>query len=188
MVRLWNSIALREAVINAIVHNDYTREVPPKFEIFADRIEITSAGALPDSLSQTEFFEGYSIPRNKELMRVFKDLQMVGHLGSGIPRITRFFGPECFHFTENFLRASLPSHGPVHAEMEVTDPVTDPVTDKVTDPVTDPIDRLLQTLVKGPLSPSELQQKLALKHRPTFRANYLYPALEKGWIEPTLPR
>ena len=31
-VRLWNPIALREAVINAIVHNDYTREVPPKFE------------------------------------------------------------------------------------------------------------------------------------------------------------
>ena len=88
-----------------------------------------------------------------------------------IKAFPRFFGPEFFHFTENFLRASLPSHGPVHAEMEVTDP----------------IDRLLQTLVKGPLSPSELQQKLALKHRPTFRANYLYPALEKGWIEPTLP-
>ncbi len=46
---------MREAVINAIVHNDYTREVQPKFEIFADRIEITSAGALPESLSQTEF-------------------------------------------------------------------------------------------------------------------------------------
>ena len=32
--RLWNPIALREAIINALVHNDYTREVPPKFEIF----------------------------------------------------------------------------------------------------------------------------------------------------------
>ena len=73
-VRLWNPVALREAVINAIVHNDYTREVPPKFEIFADRIEITSACALPEGLTQAEFFEGYSIPRNKELMRVFKDL------------------------------------------------------------------------------------------------------------------
>lgn len=47
--RLWHSVAIREAIINAIVHNDYSNEVPPKFEIFDDRIEITSAGSLPDS-------------------------------------------------------------------------------------------------------------------------------------------
>src|SRR5690606_14734614 len=45
--RLWNSIALREAIINAFVHNDYTKEIAPKFEIFQDRIEITSVGSLP---------------------------------------------------------------------------------------------------------------------------------------------
>ena len=39
--RFWHPIALREAVINAIIHNDYTHEVPPKFELFDDRIEIT---------------------------------------------------------------------------------------------------------------------------------------------------
>ncbi|MCX6309899.1 MAG: putative DNA binding domain-containing protein, partial [Bacteroidia bacterium] len=63
--RFWNSIALREAVINAIVHNDFTREVPPKFEIFSDRIEITSTGSLPEGMTENEFFEGFSIPRNK---------------------------------------------------------------------------------------------------------------------------
>ena len=72
--RLWNSVALREAVINAIVHNDYTSEVPPKFEFFDDRIEITSFGSLLQGMTEKEFFEGYSIPRNKELMRVFRDL------------------------------------------------------------------------------------------------------------------
>lgn len=51
--QLWNSIALREAVINAIVHNDYTREIAPKIEIFNDRLEITSAGALPEGLSES---------------------------------------------------------------------------------------------------------------------------------------
>ena len=54
--RLWNPIALREAIINALVHNDFTREVPPKFEIFDDRIEITSTGSLPEGLSESEFF------------------------------------------------------------------------------------------------------------------------------------
>ena len=49
--RLWDMVALREAIINAFVHNDFTGEVPPEFEIFPDRIEITSAGGLPECLS-----------------------------------------------------------------------------------------------------------------------------------------
>ncbi len=56
-----------------------------------------------------EFFEGYSIPRNKELMRVYKDLEMVEQLGSGIPRILETYGRECFHFSENFLRMVFPA-------------------------------------------------------------------------------
>lgn len=106
--RLWNPIALREAVINAIVHNDYTNEVPPKFEIFDDRIEIISAGGLPQSLSQDEFYEGVSVPRNKELMRVFKDLDMVEQLGSGVPRILESYSRECFSFSQNFLKMAFP--------------------------------------------------------------------------------
>jgi len=101
---LWNPIALREAIINAFVHNDYTNEITPKFEIFADRIEITSAGGLPEGLSEQEFFEGFSVPRNKELMRIFKDLELVEQLGSGIPRILDYYGKESFVFSDNFLR------------------------------------------------------------------------------------
>jgi len=101
---LWNPIALREAIINAFVHNDYTNEITPKFEIFTDRIEITSAGSLPEGLSEQEFFEGFSVPRNKELMRIFKDLELVEQLGSGIPRILEHYGKESFKFSDNFLR------------------------------------------------------------------------------------
>ena len=43
---LVDPVALREAVINAVVHNDYTKEVPPLFEIFSDRMEITNYGGL----------------------------------------------------------------------------------------------------------------------------------------------
>ena len=111
--RLWNTIALREAIINAFVHNEYTREVAPKFEIFKDRIEITSAGSLPEGLSKNEFFDGFSIPRNKELMRIFKDLDLVEQLGSGIPRILESYSKACFHFSDNFLRMVFPSTAPV---------------------------------------------------------------------------
>src|SRR5690554_3895882 len=102
--RTWDSEALREAVLNAFVHNDYTTEIPPKFEIFSDRIEITSYGGLMEGFSEKEFFEGFSAPRNKELMRVYKDLELVEQLGSGIPRILKYYDKSCFSFSDNFLR------------------------------------------------------------------------------------
>lgn len=101
---LWEPVAIREAVINAIVHNDYTNEVPPKFEIFGDRLEITSAGGLPLGMDKDEFFAGFSNPINREIMRIYKDLDMVEHLGSGVPRILQYYSEEAFQFTSNFTR------------------------------------------------------------------------------------
>ena len=116
--RLWNPVALREAVINAFVHNDYTYEVAPKFEIFKDRLVITSCGGLPYSISQEEFFLGTSIPRNKELMRIFRDVELVEHLGSGIPRILQSYPKESFKFMENTLRVIFPIDEDLQALME----------------------------------------------------------------------
>lgn len=58
-----------------------------------------------------QFFEGYFVPRNKELMRVFKDLGMVEQLGSGVPRILESYGKECFSFSDHFLRMIFPVSG-----------------------------------------------------------------------------
>ena len=167
--KLWNPVALREAVINAIVHNDYTSEVPPKFEFFDDRIEITSFGSLPQGMTEKEFFEGYSVPRNKELMRVFRDLDLVEHLGSGVPRILNSYGKECFKFTENFLRMIFPA------------------SEQVTEQVTEQVKKIILTLDGNTLSTNEIMQLLELKHRPTFLYDYLKPALEQGFIEMTIP-
>lgn len=75
----------------------------------SNRIEITSAGSLPDMLSKEEFFEGFSMQRNQEMMRIFKDLDLVEHLGSGIPRILEAYSTDCFRFTDNFLRMTFPN-------------------------------------------------------------------------------
>ena len=106
--RLYHPVALREAMINAIIHNDYSYEGVPKFELFADRLEITSTGGIPQGLSESEFFEGYSMPRNKELMRIFRDLDLVEYLGSGMPRILQAYPKSSFRFTENFIRMTFP--------------------------------------------------------------------------------
>ena len=127
---LWDKVALREAVINAIVHNDYSFEVPPKFEIFPDRLEITSAGRLPESLTREEFFSGISIPRNKELMRIYRDVELVESLGSGIPRILRAYGEECFKFTDNFIRITFPVSGQGKSGEKTTQKTTQKATQK----------------------------------------------------------
>ena len=57
-----------------------------------------------------------------------------------------------------------------------------------TDQVTDQVKRLLGQLQKGEgVTAPKLMRRLKLKHRPTFRANYMQPALEAGLIEMTQP-
>lgn len=215
--RLWQPVALREAIINAIVHNDYTREVPPKFEIFDDRIEITSAGSLPDFLSVEEFFEGVSVPRNKELMRIFKDLELVEQLGSGLPRILQFYGRDSFKFTDNFTRsifyadkevleylkneesaAQVTEHDTDQVTEQVTPQdtphdtpqVTSQVTSQVTDRVIDQVTDQVKNLllaIDREYTRQELMTILSMKHNQTFRENYLYPALKNDLIEMTIP-
>jgi len=46
---------------------------------------------------------------------------------------------------------------------------------------------VLLALAEGELSPSALWKRLGLKHRPTFRENYLRPAIAQGLIAPTIP-
>lgn len=104
----WDTVALREAVINAIIHNDYATELVPKFEIFTDRLEITSAASIHPGQEQEYFFSGYSMPRNKAIMRVFKDLGMVEFLGSGMPRILNAYPRESYHFSSYFVRLTFP--------------------------------------------------------------------------------
>jgi hypothetical protein len=75
--------------------------------------------------------------------------------------------------------------------VQVSDPIT-AITDPVNRPSqptqsTDPVCRLLLLLTEGEKSSSELKLKLNLKHRPTFRENYLHPAFEQGLIEYTIP-
>ena len=183
---LWDKIALREAVVNAIVHNDYSFEVPPKFEIFPDRIEITSAGRLPESLSCEEFFNGISIPRNKELMRIYRDLDLVESLGSGIPRILRAYGRDCFSFTDNFVRITLPiSKGTPQRGVIISTEENVQVSVQVKS--------LIISISKRNLSVDEILKmykqvyKQVYKSHWYFKKKFISPAMQQGWIEMQYP-
>lgn len=101
-------VPLREALINAVVHNDFTREIPPVFEIFRDRIELTSYGGLIPGQSKRDFFSCSSMPRNRELMRVFKDVGLVEQLGSGMSRILKYYDKGIFEISDHFIKVIFP--------------------------------------------------------------------------------
>ncbi|MEO5913825.1 MAG: Fic family protein [Luteolibacter sp.] len=60
-------------------------------------------------------------------------------------------------------------------------------TDQVADQVTDQVGNLLRTLAKDTLPALECMKRLGLSHRPTFRANYLNPAIAAELVEMTIP-
>ena len=105
------SLALREIVVNAIVHNDYSLGFP-QFDIFHDRIVITSCGGLVSGLSEDDFFKCRSMPRNRELMRIFHDLGLVEQLGSGMSRILKVYDPSIFELSKGFTVVTLPLSDP----------------------------------------------------------------------------
>lgn len=72
-------------------------------------------------------------------------------------------------------------------EVTVVSHVTDQDGDQVTDQDKTPVGRLLSVLGNDTLSAAEIMERLGLSHRPTFRKNYLNPALEKKLIERTIP-
>jgi len=83
-------IALREAVINAVAHADYSqRGSPITVSLFSDRIEIQNPGLLPLGLTLDDIRAGASKLRNRVIGRVFRELRLIEQWGSGIQRMTR---------------------------------------------------------------------------------------------------
>ncbi|MDH3599717.1 MAG: putative DNA binding domain-containing protein [Candidatus Tectomicrobia bacterium] len=81
---------IREAIVNAVVHRDYSLEgAQTLLYIFDNRLEIRSPGALPNSVTLDNIRTHYSKPRNETIARVLLNLGYVNRLGSGIPRMIR---------------------------------------------------------------------------------------------------
>lgn len=79
--------AVREAVLNAIVHRDYSYDGSILINLFDDRLEIMSLGGLVKGLDEELIREGISECRNKKLADIFYHLKYIEAYGTGIPRI-----------------------------------------------------------------------------------------------------
>lgn len=104
---LYDIDSVNEALVNAIVHNDWTIS-EPLVSFYNDRLEITSHGGIPREITEKDFFNGVSHPRNSVLMRIFLKLGIVEHTGHGIPKIIEKYGKEAFDIHETYINVIIP--------------------------------------------------------------------------------
>jgi ATP-dependent DNA helicase RecG len=79
--------ALREAIVNAIAHRDYTIQVTDiEVSLYADRLEIISPGRLPNTVTIEKMKAGYRASRNELIKEILRDYRYVEATGLGVPR------------------------------------------------------------------------------------------------------
>lgn len=81
--------ALREALVNAVAHRDYTIHGPIRIFVFDDRIEIHTPGKPPNTITEAAMRAGAHIVRNPRLYARLSDAGLVTRAGTGIRRIIR---------------------------------------------------------------------------------------------------
>ena len=79
--------AIRELIINAMVHRSYLDHGTIQVAVYDNRLEIISPGKLPMGQTMERMKEGYSKIRNEALAHAFAYMNLIEHWGSGIPRI-----------------------------------------------------------------------------------------------------
>ena len=177
---LYDMNAVNEALINAIIHNDY-RITDPQVAFFDDRLEIVSHGGLPSGLTKDEFFSGISRPRNRSLMDIFKRLGIVEHTGHGVPTILSVYGREAFEISETLIKVVIPfnkevlvNHGSMSSSLSTPmNSIEILSTDEK---------RIMDAITINPsLSAKVLSETLSIPFRSVQR--YLAALREKGNIE-----
>lgn len=107
--------AIREAILNALVHRDWTRSIEVEVVNYADRLEVTSPGALQNSMTVEKMLAGQRSPRNPIITEIMRDYGYVDMRGMGVRRkiipLTReYTGKEArFEATDDFLRVTIPA-------------------------------------------------------------------------------
>ena len=110
--------ALREALLNAIVHRDYAFSSSTLISIFDDRIEIVSVGGLVRGMSYDDIMLGVSVLRNQHLANVFYRLQLIEAYGTGMLKIHECYADSSckplIEVTDNVFKITLPNVNYVH--------------------------------------------------------------------------
>ena len=170
--------ALRQALMNALVHKDYASGAPVQVKVFPDSLIIDNAGELPPEITPEKLMGKHpSRPYNPDVANAF---YLAGHIeswGRGIEMMVQACEESGCPIPEIKIEA-----GSFAIEFRF---VTGQV-DQPTGQVTGQVQKLLDML-EGEMSRTELMKVLRLKHRDSFVELYIKPALALELIEMTVP-
>ena len=180
---LYPEEAVREALINALAHRDYSASSGGvSIHVFPRRLEIWNSGALPEGVTEQSLLKGQiSVLRNPDIAHVLYLRGLMEKAGRGSVLMVQ----KCL---ENGLPSPFWKSDP-RLGVTVTFPapeVTPEVTPEATPEVTPEVKRLLKHLT-GEMFRIDLQDAMGLKDAEHFRKSYILPALELGAIEMTIP-
>ena len=102
---LFDFYCVNEAILNALVHNDWTI-TEPQISMFSVRLDILSHDGLPNGMTKEQFFDGISKPRNPILMRMFLNIGLTEHTRHGIPTIVEKYGKDVSEIKSNYIKGS----------------------------------------------------------------------------------
>ena len=104
---------IRELLVNAFAHRDWTRPSDVQLAVYGDRLEVQSPGALPNGVTVEKAKDGLRVPRNSNIVNILRDYDYMEHRGMGIRRkvipLTRAHNgtdPD-FDATEDYFKVTL---------------------------------------------------------------------------------
>ena len=77
---------VRELLVNAFAHRDWTRQNDTRVVVYRDRMEVTSPGALPNGMTIDKIKAGQQSPRNTHIVRILRDYGLMDDRGMGVRR------------------------------------------------------------------------------------------------------
>lgn len=117
-VRDYPEVAVREALLNLLVHRDYSFSASALISIYEDRIEFVSIGGLMPRIDLDDVMAGISICRNQNLANVFYRLHLIEAYGTGMGKIMKAYENEdskpILETTKNTFKIILPNINAKH--------------------------------------------------------------------------
>lgn len=157
--------ALREALLNALVHRDYSYSGSIIINVNDACMEFISIGGLLPGLTEDDIRSGISQPRNRKLAEIFHRLKLIESYGTGIRKIYALYRGHTvqprIEVTPNTFKLVLPNRNAVEAGTESAPEIHD-TTPTVT--ITPQIKTVLDYLTEyGEMNDEELQELLNVK-------------------------